>query len=127
MRLDYEVILEKGNYALIKRGSERFQEYSIVAGLVTEQERKFEGSDWDGTVAAYDVNAKGLSDAIDRFRYLTELDYIPRLRLEELSTKFKDGLLGAYLEPAEYEEFFDEECEMADYEKEFFGLNGDEE
>ena len=127
MRLDYEVILEKGNYALIKRGSERFQEYSIVAGLVTEQERKFEGSDWDGTVAAYDVNVKGLSDAIDCFRYLTELDYIPRLRLEELATKFKDGLLGAYLEPAEYEEFFDEECEMDDYEKEFFGLNGDEE
>lgn len=127
MRLDYEVILEKGNYALIKRGSERFQEYSIVAGLVTEQERKFEGSDWDGTVAAYDVNAKGLSDAIDRFRYLTELDYIPRLRLEELATKFKDGLLGAYLEDGEYEEFFDEECEMDDYEKEFFGLNGDEE
>lgn len=127
MRLDYEVILEKGNYALIKRGSERFQEYSIVAGLVTEQERKFEGSDWDGTVAAYDVNVKGLSDAIDRFRYLTELDYIPRLRLEELATKFKDGLLGAYLEDGEYEEFFDEECEMDDYEKEFFGLNGDEE
>lgn len=127
MRLDYEVILEKGNYALIKRGSERFQEYSIVAGLVTEQERKFEGSDWDGTVAAYDVNAKGLSDAIDRFRYLTELDYIPRLRLEELATKFKDGLLGAYLEDGEYEEFFDKECEMDDYEKEFFGLNGGEE
>lgn len=126
MRLDYEVILEKGRHALIKRGTQ-FPEYAIVAGLLPEQERKFEGSDWDGTVAAYDVNAKGLSDAIDRFRYLTELDYIPRLRLEELATKFKDGLLGVYLEPAEYEEFFDEECEMDDYEKEFFGLNGDEE
>lgn len=126
MRLDYEVILEKGNYALIKRGV-MIPEYAVVSGLVPEQERKFEGSDWDGTVAAYNANVKGLSDALDHFRYITELNYITRARFAELATKFKDSLLGAYLEDGEYEEFFDEECEMDDYEKEFFGLKGDEE
>nr|DAJ75651.1 MAG TPA: hypothetical protein [Bacteriophage sp.] len=130
MRLDYEVILEKGNYALIKRGSERFQEYSIVAGLVTEQERKFEGSDWDGTVAAYDVNARGLSDALDHFRYITELNYITRARFAELATKFKDKFIEMsedYQLTKEGIEYELENLELDDYEMEFFGLNGDEE
>lgn len=43
-------------------------------------------------------------------------------RLEELATKFKDGLFGADLEEEEYEEFFTNECEMEEYEKEFFGI-----
>lgn len=130
MRLDYEVILEKGNYALIKRGSERFQEYSIVAGLVTEQERKFEGSDWDRTVAAYDVNARGLSDALDHFRYITELNYITRARFAELATKFKDKFIEMsedYQLTKEGIEYELENLELDDYEKEFFGLNGGEE
>lgn len=130
MRLDYEVILEKGNYALIKRGSERFQEYSIVAGLVTEQERKFEGSDWDGTVAAYGVDARGLSDALDHFRYITELNYITRARFAELATKFKDKFIEMsedYQLTKEGIEYELENLELDDYEMEFFGLNGDEE
>lgn len=123
--MKYEVMFEKGRYALIKRGTE-FPEYAVVSGLVPEQERRFDGNDWDYTVAAYNVDARELSYAIDAFRFFTEDSYILRGRLEELATKFKDGLLGAYLEPAEYEEFFDEECEMEDYEKEFFGLKGDD-
>lgn len=123
--MKYEVMFEKGRYALIKRGTE-FPEYAVVSGLVPEQERRFDGNDWDYTVAAYNVDAIELSHAIDAFRFFTEDRYILRGRLEELATKFKDGLLGAYLEPAEYEEFFDEECEMEDYEKEFFGLKGDD-
>lgn len=125
MRYNYEVIFEKGRYALIKRGTER-PEYAVVAGLVPEEKRRYEGSDWDGTVGYFNATVTGLSDALDCLRYRTEESYIPWLRLEELATKFKDGLLGAYLEPEEYEDFFNGECEMEDYEKDFFGLKGDE-
>ena len=124
--MKYEVIFEKDRYALIKRGTE-FPEYAVVSSLVPERERRFDGNDWDWTVAAYNADARGLSHAIDAFRFLTEDRYILKGRLEELATKFKDGLLGAYLEPEEYEDFFDKECEMEEYEKEFFGLKGDEE
>ena len=124
--MKYEVMFEKDRYALIKRGTE-FPEYAVVYGLVPERERRFDGNDWDYTVSYMSATAEGLAAMIDWFRYKTEINYITRTRLEELATKFKDGLLGAYLEPAEYEEFFDEECEMEDYEKEFFGLNGDDE
>ncbi len=50
------------------------------------------------------------------------MELISRNRLEELATKFKDGLFGADLEEEEYEEFFTNECEMEEYEKEFFGI-----
>ena len=48
------------------------------------------------------------------------MELISRNRLEELATKF--GLFGADLEEEEYEEFFTNECEMEEYEKEFFGI-----
>lgn len=47
--------------------------------------------------------------------------------MEELATKFKDGLFGADLEDEEYEEFFAVECEMEDYEKNFFGIGAENE
>ena len=84
-----------------------------------------------GTYFTYwdDLNKKAtaLSSALDLFRYRTESKYISRLRFEELATKFKDGLFGAYLEDEEYKEFFADECEMEDYEKEFFGIESEEE
>lgn len=129
MRLDYEVILEKGRYALIKRGT-RFPEYAIVAGLVPKQERKFECSDWDRTVAAYVANVKGLSDAIDHFRYITELNYITKARLEEIATKFKNKFIEMsedYQLTKEGIEYELEDLELDDYEMEWLGLKGDEE
>ena len=125
MKLDYEVILEKGNYALIKRGV-MIPEYAVVSGLVSEQERKYEGSDWSGTIAAYEANAKGLSDALDHFRYITELDYITKARLEEIATKFKDKvveLLDDYQLPKEGIEYELEDLELDDYELEWLELN----
>lgn len=56
---------------------------------------------------------------------LTQNNYIPRFRLEELATKFKDGLMGTYLEDEEYNEFFTDECEMTDSELYFFGILSD--
>lgn len=51
-----------------------------------------------------------LQAALDMFRAKSEENYIPRYRLEELATKFKDGLLEDDKEEAMI--FFDEECEL---------------
>jgi hypothetical protein len=48
------------------------------------------------------------------------LGQIPYDRLVELATKFKDGLLEDD-EQSAYE-YFDDECEMSDEEKDFFGI-----
>lgn len=45
---------------------------------------------------------------------------IPRCRLEELATLFKDGLISDDRESAL--EYFDEVCEMTEEEKEWFGI-----
>ena len=50
-------------------------------------------------------------------------DFIPRCRLEELATLFKDGLISDDRESAL--EYFDECCEMSEEEKSFFGIEED--
>jgi len=50
-------------------------------------------------------------------------NYIPRTRLEELATLFKDGLISDDRESAM--EYFDEYCEMSEEEKSFFGIEED--
>lgn len=120
-------LLRNGDYALLQSKSDT--QYAVVSGYDPTQ---LENQQWSsGTYFTYwdDANKKAtaLSSALDLFRYRTESKYISRLRLEELATKFKDGLFGAYLEDEEYEEFFADECEMEDYEKEFFGIESEEE
>lgn len=119
-------ILRKDKYALLQ--SESDTQYAVVSGYDPTQP---ENKQWNhGTYFTYwdDSNKKAtaLSSALDLFRYRTESKYISRLRLEELATKFKDGLFGADLEDEEYEEFFTNECEMDESEKEFFGIGDDE-
>ena len=125
--MQYEVIMEKKEYALILRGN-KMKEYAVVNGLNKETDS------WAWTAAywAYeydemllDNQASALASAVDYFRMRTEDNYIPRARLEELATLFKDGLI----EDDKYEAmiYFDETCEMEDYEKEFFGIEGSEE
>lgn len=50
-------------------------------------------------------------------------NYIPRIRLEELATLFKDGLIEDDKESAM--EYFNEVCEMSEEEKSFFGIEED--
>jgi hypothetical protein len=64
--------------------------------------------------------AEKLSKALDFFRYKTEEDYITRTRLEELATKFKDGLFEADCEYAE--EFIETEMDLTHMEKEWLGI-----
>lgn len=52
-------------------------------------------------------------------------NYIPRTRLEELATLFKDGLISDDRESAM--EYFNEVCEMTEEEKSFFGIGSTEE
>lgn len=120
--MKYEVIIEKGEYTLIKRGV-HMDEYAVVNGL-----DKTKGN-WNWTVyyisfgkySPY-AEAHALSLVTEVFHSKTETNYIPRFRLEELATKFKDGLFGADLESEEYDEFFLDECEMEPHELEFFGI-----
>ena len=68
--MKYEVILEKGNYALIKRGS-RMKEYAVVNGLNKES------GDWSFSCGYYAYEYNGtplanesemLSNALNEFR-----------------------------------------------------------
>ena len=56
----------------------------------------------------------------DAYREKTEKDYIPRHRLEELATLFKDGLIADDKESAM--EYFNEVCTMSGEEKSFFDI-----
>lgn len=123
--MKYEVLFEKGDYALVKRGSEMTQ-YAVVYCL--DDENKC----WDCTVGYTDfgkyssiTEIEALQNMVELFRMRTETDYIPRCRLEELATQFKDGLIEDDEESAM--EYFDEVCEMTESEKEFFGIETESE
>lgn len=116
---DYVIIVQKKEYALIKM--ESTEEYKIVSDICAD------GS-WAYTVCSWMYGKYGreeylvVQDALETFRARTESTYIPRSRLEELATKFKDGIFSCDLDEEEYDEFFDDECDMTDEELEFFGL-----
>ena len=123
--MQYEVLFEKGDYALVKRGSEMTQ-YAVVYGLDNANKC------WSCTVSYADfgkysslTEIEALQDMIELFRMRTETDYIPRCRLEELATQFKDGLIEDDEEQALI--YFDEVCEMTESEKEFFGIETESE
>ena len=74
--MKYEVICEKGDYALILRGS-RMEEYAVVNGLNKER------GDWAYTVEYTDfgkfskiTEIKALEYMIELFRYKTEENYL---------------------------------------------------
>lgn len=126
--MKYEIIMEKGEYALINRG-EKMKEYAVVNGLNKEKD------EWAWTCCYYCyycegchapcTEAEALFLALDYFRMRTETNYIPRCRLEELATQFKDGLIEDGV--SEAMEYFDEVCEMTESEKEFFGIKTESE
>lgn len=121
----YELIFEKGKYALIKRG-EKLQEYAVVNGLDKE------AGEWKHTVSycgfgnMWHIDETiALRNMLDVFIAKTTENYIPRNRLEEIATLEKDKLLE--LDEEEAMEFFDSELQMEDYEREFFGINDETE
>lgn len=123
---DYEIIAQKKEYALIKM--ESTEEYKIVSDICAD------GS-WAYTVCSWMYGKYGreeylvMQDAIDSFWYKTESDYIPRSRLEELATQWKDKIIqDCWMTEEEQNEYFIGEQDMDDAELEFFGLlKGDDE
>ena len=113
--MEYKILFEKENYALIQRGS-RLQEYAVVSGLNKER------GDWNYTCVYHEATATGLARTLDYFLYRTE-DIIPRDRLIELATLFKDGLIEDDEESAM--EYFDDTCGMDEEEIRFFGLESE--
>ena len=116
-------LLRKDGYALLQ--SESDTQYAVVSGYDPTHP---EDQQWSsGTYFTYWNDAKRKADclqtALDCFRSRTESDYIPRCRLEELATLFKDGLISDDRESAM--EYFDECCEMSEEEKFFFGIEED--
>ena len=123
--MKYELIMKKGDYALIVRGK-NLDEYAVVNRLDEEK------GVWDYTCTYYNFGrysklsqVEALYYALDAFRYRTEENYISRRRLEELATLFKDGLIEDDEEQALI--YFDGVCEMTGCEKEFFGIETESE
>ena len=121
--MKYEVLFEKGRYALILRG-EKMCEYAVVKDLDNANR------EWGCTVTYCGFGplwghsqAEALSECLDVFRYSTE-DYISRNRLIELATQFKDNLIFA--DPEAAIECFDEDCDLSEEEKDFFEIDYDE-
>lgn len=112
-----------GNIALIKRG-EKYKEYAVVRNLEVQEPEECD-TQWDWTIAYYPDNIEGLQKAVEVFRMKTEQNYIPRARLEELATLFKDGLIED--DELSALQYFDEVCEMTENEERFFGIECNDE
>lgn len=110
-------ILRKGKYALLQ--SESDSQYVVASGYNPDDP---EGQQWGhGSYFPYwgdaDKKIEMLQNALDYFRCLTEPNFIPRARLIELATRFKDVETGD-------EDVYDLLADMTDEEKYFFGLEG---
>lgn len=117
--MKYTILLRNGRYALLEMETQ----YVVTCGF---DETRPEGSQWSQGYyythwnTSETVKQRMLSAALEYYKILTETDYIPRCRLEELATQFKDGLIEDDEEQALI--YFNEMCEMTESEKEFFGI-----
>lgn len=116
---DRNILIENENVALIDEG----HQYIVAIGYNKEDKTWGQGhyfTHWNKTPKD---KAIALDDAINYYLFRTE-NLIPKCRLVELATLFKDGLIEDDEENAL--EYFTEVCEMEDYEKEFFGIESEE-
>ena len=122
--MKYSIILRNGRYALLEMETQ----YVVACGFDETQPKNQQWSQgyyythWNTSEI---IKQRMLSAALERYRSLTETDYIPRCRLEELATQFKDRLIEDDEESAM--EYFNEVCEMENHEKEFFGIETESE
>lgn len=116
-------ILRKDKLALLQ--SENNSQYAVASGYNPDgkEDEQWSHASYFMYYGNEQAKALYLQVALDMFRAKSEENYIQRYRLEELATKFKDGLLEDDKEEAMI--FFDEECELTDSEKEWFGIADD--
>ncbi|MBD5162905.1 MAG: hypothetical protein HDT14_13020 [Oscillibacter sp.] len=119
--MKYTLIEEKGQYALILRG-EGMTQYAVVSGL-----DKKTGS-WDWTCCYYDfgkfsglTKADALFNALDYYLMRTSEKHIPWVRISEITTLLKDGLIEDGEEEAY--RYMADAVELSDAEAEYFGLD----
>ena len=105
-------ILRKDKLALLQ--SENNSQYAVASGYNPDgkEDEQWSHASYFMYYGNEQAKALYLQAALDMFRAKSEENYIPRYRLEELATKFKDGLLEDDKEEAMI--FFDEECELTD-------------
>ena len=109
-----KIILQKGSYALI----ECSHEYIVVCGFDGKQwSHGYYFSHWNESDTK---KAISLSNAVDFYRCKTEENYISRLRLEELATKFKDGMFEA--DSCYAHEYIVEEMDLEEHELDWLSL-----
>lgn len=79
--MDYRLIADKDEYALIQRGND-MQQYAVVNGLDKDK------GEWNYTCTYYDAgkysklsDEEALFKALDAFRSKTDRDYVPHERL----------------------------------------------
>ena len=113
-------LLRKGNYSLLESKSNT--QYCVCRNYNPNEK---EDQQYDnGIYFCYwgDMQQKliYLVEALECFRTKTEEEYISRHRLEELATKFKDGLIESDEEFTN--EYFEEECDLSESEMEWLGL-----
>ena len=119
--MKYTLIEEKGPYALILRG-ESMKQYAVVSGLDRETES------WDCTCCYYDfgklselTRAEALFKALDYYLMRTKIKYISWVRMSEIATVLKDGLIENDEEEAY--RYMADVAELSDTEAEYFGLD----
>ena len=120
--MKYTILLRNGRYALLEMETQ----YVIACGFdetLPENQQWSQGYYYTHWNTSGIVKQRMFSAALECYRTLTETDYIPRCRLEELATQFKDGLIEDDEEQALI--YFDEVCEMENHEKEFFGIESE--
>lgn len=119
--MKYTLIEEKGQYALILRG-ESMTQYAVVSGLDKETES------WDCTCCYYDfgklsdlTRAEALFKALDYYLMRTNKKYISWVRMSEIATVLKDGMIENDEEEAY--RYMADVAELSDTEAEYFGLD----
>lgn len=118
-------LLRKGNVSLLQSQSDT--QYCVCRNYNPEE--KEDQQYYNGSYFCYwgdkELKIYLLATALEVFRCKAEKDYISRYRLEELASSFVQGLIEDDEESAM--EYFTEECEMEDYEMEFFGIETESE
>ena len=119
--MKYDLIEERGQYALILRG-ESMTQYAVVYGLDKE------AGSWDWTCCYYDFDkfseltkAEALFKAVDYYLMRTNEEHISWARMSEIATLLKDGLIEDDEEEAY--RYMAEVVELSDIEAEYFGLD----
>lgn len=117
-------ILNGGKVRLLQ--SENDSQFVVAIGYNPEAP---EGKRWNyGDYYPYWGNAedkaKCLSAAVEQFRYLTEKNYIPKERFEEIATK-SIHMLRDELDSYEFETFLKDDLDLEDHERKHLEIETD--